>query len=87
MIHRWESLEGPGHLYLSGVGAREAVQKNDFFSFLAGNEDMHLKNFSLTSIAEKTELSPAYDLLNSTLALAGAAKEEVALPIRGKNQS
>ena len=63
---------------------RGKLFRRTIFSFLVGNEDMHLKNFSLTSIAEKTELSPAYDLLNSTLALAGAAKEEVALPIRGK---
>jgi serine/threonine-protein kinase HipA len=53
------------------------------FSFLVGNEDMHLKNFSLIVRNEKVELSPAYDLVNSTLAL-GNAKEELALSIRGK---
>jgi serine/threonine-protein kinase HipA len=63
---------------------RAKLLRRTIFSFLVGSEDMHLKNFSLISRDEKNELSPAYDLLNSTLALAGAAKEEVALPIRGK---
>ncbi len=53
------------------------------FCFLVGNEDMHLKNFSLISHNQKIELSPAYDLLNTTLALPQAS-EEIALPIRGK---
>ena len=45
---------------------------------------MHLKNFSLITRNEKVELAPAYDLLNTTLALK-AAKEELALPVKGKN--
>ncbi|MEM8528141.1 MAG: HipA domain-containing protein [Bacteroidota bacterium] len=53
------------------------------FSFLIGNEDMHLKNFSLITRNNKVEFSPAYDLLNSTLAMNGAV-EEMALPIAGK---
>ena len=53
------------------------------FSFLAGNEDMHLKNFSLITRNEKVELAPAYDFLNTTIALK-AAKEELALPVKGK---
>ncbi len=53
------------------------------FSFLIGNEDMHLKNFSLITRSGRTELSPAYDLVNSTIAL-GNAQEEMALPVRGK---
>jgi serine/threonine-protein kinase HipA len=57
--------------------------RRTIFSFLVGNEDMHLKNFSLISRDEKQELSPAYDLLNSTLAM-GGAKEELALPLNGK---
>ena len=57
--------------------------RQTLFSFLVGNEDMHLKNLSLTIQDEKVELSPAYDLLNSTIVLA-APKEEMALPIRGK---
>lgn len=53
------------------------------FNFLAGNEDMHLKNFSLIRQGAKVELSPAYDLVNTTIALKTPA-EELALPLRGK---
>jgi len=53
------------------------------FNFLVGNEDMHLKNFSLIHREGKIELSPAYDLLNTTIAL-GHPTEEIALPLRGK---
>lgn len=63
---------------------RAKLFRRTIFSFLVGNEDMHLKNFSLIFRNEKQELSPAYDLVNSTLALAGGAKEEMALPIRGR---
>lgn len=52
------------------------------FNFLVGNEDMHLKNYSLIRREEKVELSAAYDLVNTTIIL--NAKEESALPIRGK---
>lgn len=53
------------------------------FCFLTGNEDMHLKNFSLITRKKRIELSPAYDLLNSTLAMGGAT-EEMALTLAGK---
>lgn len=53
------------------------------FCFLTGNEDMHLKNFSLITQDGKISLSPAYDLLNSTIAMGGAI-EELALPLAGK---
>ncbi len=56
------------------------------FNFLIGNEDMHLKNFSLISRDNKIELTPAYDLVNSTLALKNA-KEEIALPLNGKKRN
>jgi len=52
------------------------------FNFLVGNEDMHLKNFSLIRRDDKVELSPVYDLLNSRIAL--NSSEEMALPIHGK---
>lgn len=52
------------------------------FCFLVGNDDMHLKNFSLIHRPEKIELSPAYDLVNSTIIL--HSKEELALPVMGK---
>jgi serine/threonine-protein kinase HipA len=52
------------------------------FSYLAGNEDMHLKNFSLIRRDIKAELSPAYDLLNTTIIMDSG--EELALPLNGK---
>ncbi len=55
------------------------------FCFLTGNEDMHLKNFSLITRKNKIELSPAYDLLNSTLAM-NMTVEEMALPLAGKKR-
>ncbi len=56
------------------------------FNFLIGNEDMHLKNFSLIRRNGRVELSPAYDLLNSTIALSQAT-EEIALPLGGKKRN
>lgn len=56
------------------------------FNFVIGNEDMHLKNYSLITYQNKITLAPAYDFINSTLAL-GAAKEEIALPIKGKKRN
>ena len=53
------------------------------FNFLTGNEDMHLKNYSIIVRNGKVELSPAYDLLNSTIVLKGDA-EEIALTLKGK---
>lgn len=55
------------------------------FCFLIGNEDMHLKNFSLIVEDRKVRLAPAYDLLNSTLVLENAS-EESALPLRGRKR-
>ena len=52
------------------------------FNYLIGNEDMHLKNFSVIRRDMKVELSPAYDLSNSTIIL--NSQEELALPLRGK---
>ena len=43
---------------------------------------MHLKNFSLIRHDLKVELSPAYDLLNSTIVL--NSEEELALPLNGR---
>ncbi len=53
------------------------------FCFLCGNEDMHLKNFSLVTRDGRVSLSPAYDLVNTTLAIHGT-REELALPVRGR---
>ncbi|MFT4551834.1 MAG: serine/threonine-protein kinase HipA [Chlamydiales bacterium] len=54
------------------------------FSFLVGNEDMHLKNFSLITRNGKVELSPSYDLLNSTLLNQTLLSDEMALRLNGK---
>ena len=56
------------------------------FNFLVGNEDAHLKNFTLITRNGKVELSPAYDLLNSTIVLRGANIEELALTLAGKKR-
>ncbi len=53
------------------------------FSFLTGNSDMHLKNFSLINSPSGWVLSPAYDLLPSQLILP-EDREESALTIHGK---
>jgi len=53
------------------------------FSYFTGNNDMHLKNFSLILNNENWEFSPAYDLLNVHLHLP-EDKEESALTIGGK---
>lgn len=55
------------------------------FSFLTGNNDMHLKNFSLIHSVDGILLSPAYDLLNVNL-LFPNDKEELALTLGGKKR-
>ncbi|MCA0370048.1 MAG: HipA domain-containing protein [Proteobacteria bacterium] len=63
---------------------KEKLLRLTLFNFLVGNEDMHLKNFSLLREGDLVKLSPAYDLVNTTLALGRAAREELALPLLGK---
>ncbi|MBI9059103.1 MAG: HipA domain-containing protein [Labilibaculum sp.] len=53
------------------------------FSFLTGNNDMHLKNFSMIEDSSGWVLSPAYDLLNVGIVLP-EDKEELALTLAGK---
>ena len=55
------------------------------FSYITGNNDMHLKNFSLILNNEEWLLSPAYDLLNVNLHLP-EDNEETALSINGKKR-
>ena len=56
------------------------------FSFLTGNADMHLKNFSLLEQENLgMTLSPAYDLVNTTL-VNPADEEELALTLNGKKK-
>ncbi len=55
------------------------------FCYLTGNNDMHLKNFSMIKKDEKWVLSPAYDLLNVNLANP-SDHEELALNMEGKKR-
>lgn len=60
--------------------------KRTLFNFIVGNEDMHLKNFSILSENGIHKLAPAYDFLNTTIALKNP-KEEIALPLNGKKRN
>ncbi|WP_423736854.1 HipA domain-containing protein [Chitinophaga caseinilytica] len=54
------------------------------FCFLTGNNDMHLKNFSMIVKGDGTwDLAPAYDLLNVAI-VNPADKEEMALTINAR---
>ena len=55
------------------------------FSFLSGNNDMHLKNFSMIKSASGWVLAPAYDLLNVAIVFP-EDKEELALTLVGKKK-
>lgn len=53
------------------------------FSWLVGNSDMHFKNFSLYAPNDQMILTPAYDLVNTLLAIP-TDTEELALTLNGK---
>lgn len=55
------------------------------FCFLTGNNDMHLKNFSLIHTDRGILFSPAYDLLNINL-IHPSDKEDLALTLNGKKK-
>lgn len=55
------------------------------FSFLTGNNDMHLKNFSMINMGDKWTLAPAYDLLNVAIVNPDDT-EELALTLEGKKK-
>lgn len=68
-----------------------SVEKAEFFKriifcFVTGNEDMHLKNFSLMTKLGQVRLTPAYDFLNSTIAIKNT-QEEMALTLKGKKSN
>ncbi len=68
-----------------------AIEKADFFKrilfcYVTGNEDMHLKNFSLITNNGKTTLTPIYDFLNSSIAIKNP-EEEIALTLKGKKSN
>jgi serine/threonine-protein kinase HipA len=54
------------------------------FSFISGNADMHLKNFSMMEKKDGTFcLSPAYDLVSTHLVIQGE-EEQMSLNLNGK---
>lgn len=53
------------------------------FSFITGNNDMHLKNFSMINTGDKWTLAPAYDLLNVAIVNPDDT-EELALTLEGR---
>lgn len=56
------------------------------FSWLTGNNDMHLKNFSLYEAPDNTiRLTPAYDLLNAAI-INPEDDEELALTLNGRKK-
>lgn len=56
------------------------------FCFVTGNNDMHLKNFSLYRPSNGYQLTPAYDLINVAIANP-EDKEELALSLSGKKSN
>lgn len=56
------------------------------FSFLTGNSDMHLKNFSMIESESGWVLAPAYDLLNVAI-IFPEDNEELALTLAGKKRN
>lgn len=70
--------------------ANSGLNVTDFFelvlfSFLTGNNDMHLKNFSLLKKNSEYDLCPAYDLVASELVVEGD-DEDLALNLNGKKK-
>jgi serine/threonine-protein kinase HipA len=69
-----------------------AIEKAKFFrlvlfNFLTGNEDAHLKNYSIILRDGRQQFSPCYDLLNTTLVMGRGDLEESALPLAGKKRN
>ncbi len=65
--------------------------KRCLFNFIIGNEDMHLKNFSVITKNGVVGLAPAYDYLSTTVAFMALGKrldqiEELALPLQAKKR-
>ena len=55
------------------------------FSWIVGNSDMHLKNFSLYAPNGQHVMSPAYDMIN-TLIVMPEDTDELALSLNGKQR-
>ncbi len=55
------------------------------FCWLTGNNDMHLKNFSMYTAGHNVRLTPAYDLLNAAI-INPRDDEELALTLNGRKK-
>lgn len=55
-------------------------------NYLIGNDDMHLKNYSVVTEGGQVRLSPCYDLVNTTIEYK-KPDEEIALPLMGKKKN
>ena len=55
------------------------------FGYLTGNDDMHLKNFSVITEDGRVRLSPCYDLVNTSIEYK-KPEEEIALTLRGRKK-
>ena len=64
---------------------RQKLLTRVIFNYLIGNEDMHLKNYSLITRNKLVELTPAYDFLNSSIVLKDPV--EIALPVAGRQKN
>jgi serine/threonine-protein kinase HipA len=67
-----------------------SIELADFYrrflvNWLLGNEDMHLKNYSVITMADVIKLAPCYDFLNTTIHLS-PPQEESALALNGKKR-
>ncbi len=77
---------------INAYAANPGLDKVNFyelvlFCYLVGNNDMHLKNFSLLKkIENEYNLSPSYDLVASELLVEGD-DEELALNLHGKKKN
>jgi serine/threonine-protein kinase HipA len=77
VIHRYATFPGNDSLVFFEIA---------LFSFLIGNADMHLKNFSLlTNSNNEIVLSPTYDQVSTRLAMP-SDEEEMALSINGRKR-
>lgn len=63
---------------------KEKLFRLTLFNFLVGNKDVHLKSFSFLTENQMVKLGPAYDLINTHIAMGGKDQKEIALPLNNK---
>lgn len=79
--YAWKAAGG-----YSSSPALDAIRYGEIvlFSYLTGNTDLHLKNFSLIKREEGYRLAPAYDLIPAEVIV---PQEEMALSLSGKKRN